>query len=251
MPEPVLSLDGVCAGYGDLRILNGISLHVEAGERVLIFGPNGSGKSTMLKTICGLVRPQSGSIALAGAELAGMAPPQVVAQGISYVPQIKNVFPDLTVAENLEIGGVLARRRVAHRMAEVFELFPRLAERKGQAAGLLSGGERQLVAMGRALMLDPQVLLLDEPSGGLSPAMVKESFEHILTINRERGTAIMLVEQNVVEAMDVTERGYLLETGEVRLEGAVEELRASPDVAQIYLGLHAAAPTKDERRVPS
>lgn len=249
MPEPVLTLHEVSAGYGDLRILSGISLRVEAGERVLIFGPNGSGKSTMLKTICGLVKPQSGSISLSGTELTGVAPPRIVAQGISYVPQIKNVFPDLTVAENLEIGGVLARRQTAKRMSEIFELFPRLAERKGQAAGLLSGGERQLVAMGRALMLDPKVLLLDEPSGGLSPAMVKESFEHILTINRERGTAVLLVEQNVVEAMNVTERGYLLETGQVRLEGAVEDLRTSPEVAQIYLGGHASTPTEDEPRV--
>lgn len=246
MPEPVLSLTDVSAGYGDLRVLNGVTLHVEAGERVLVFGPNGSGKSTMLKAICGLVKPQHGSITLTGAQLAGMAPPDIVAQGVSYVPQIKNVFPDLTVAENLEIGGVLARKQTAKRTSEVFDLFPSLAERKSQMAGLLSGGERQLVAMGRALMLDPQVLLLDEPSGGLSPAMVKESFEHILRINRERGTAILLVEQNVVEAMDVTERGYLLETGRVRLQGAVEDLRASSDVAQIYLGLKAS---RDESRV--
>lgn len=250
MPEPLLSLSDVKGGYGDLRILNGVDLFVGHGERVLVFGPNGSGKSTLLKTICGLAEAQCGSIRLGGEEIVGETPPRIVAKGISYVPQIKNVFPDLTVAENLEIGAVLARKESDRRMADVFELFPLLAERRRQIAGLLSGGERQLVAMGRALMLEPKILLLDEPSGGLAPAMIEEALQHLLHINRERGTALLLVEQNVTKAMGVSERAYLLETGRVRLEGSVQEMRASPQVARIYLG-HVTEAEVETEIVPS
>lgn len=236
MHEPLLEVHGVEAGYGDLTILHGVDLTVSSGERVLVFGPNGSGKSTLLKTISGLVRPTSGDIRLAGVELAGLPAHEIVRSGLSYVPQTENIFPDLTVAENLEIGGATRRRESKRRRDEVFDLFGRLAERRNQLAGNLSGGERQLVAMGRALMLDPQLLLLDEPSAGLSPTMVEQTFEHVRVVNEQRGVAILLVEQNVIKGMDVTERGYLLETGKVKLSASSADLAQSEAVRHAYLG---------------
>lgn len=234
--QPLLEIQDLEAGYGDLRILRGVSLTVGRGERVLIFGPNGSGKSTLLKAISGIVPAAAGSVRLGGTDLTGRPPHLIVRLGISYVPQVDNVFPDLTVEENLEVGGVTARDRYRERRDAVFDLFPRLAERRRQAAGTLSGGERQLVALGRALMLDPDVLLLDEPGAALSPALVEQTFEHVLTVNRERGVAILLVEQNVLKGFEVAERGYMLETGAVRLAGTVADLRASDAVRGAYLG---------------
>ncbi|MDP8957868.1 MAG: ABC transporter ATP-binding protein [Actinomycetota bacterium] len=236
MSEPVLSVQELHAGYEDLEILHGVDLRVEAGERILVFGPNGSGKSTLLKAICGLVRTFRGLVRLKGRDLTGLPPERIVAQGISYVPQVDNLFPTLTVAENLEIGGVLDRHRTRHRTRSVFELFPRLAERRHQAAGTLSGGERQMVAMGRALMLQPEVLLLDEPSAGLAPSVAEETFDHVLRINREHGTAILLVEQDVRQGLRLADRAYVLETGRVRLEGTPSELGNSEEVRAIYLG---------------
>lgn len=236
MAEPLLSVTGVQAGYGDLTILHGIDLVVHRGERVLVFGPNGSGKSTLLKSVSGLVPPSAGSVRLDGAELAGRATHRIVRSGLSYVPQTENVFADLTVEENLEVGGATARKHFERRRDEVYDLFGRLADRRGQLAGSLSGGERQLIAMARALMLEPSVLLLDEPSAGLSPAMVDQTFAHVRTINEEGGVSILLVEQNVLKGMEVAHRGYLLETGRVTLEADVEELRRSEVVGQAYLG---------------
>lgn len=233
---PLLQVQGVEAGYDDLTILHGIDLTVAAGERTMVFGPNGSGKSTLLKTISGLLRPTSGSVRLAGVELAGQPAHQIVRSGLSYVPQTENVFYDLTVAENLEIGGATRSREVKARREDLYDLFGRLAERRNQLAGTLSGGERQLVAMGRALMLDPKVLLLDEPSAGLSPAMVDQTFEHVRVINEERGIAILLVEQNVIKGMEIAQRGYLLEMGQVKFAASSAELVQSEVVRHAYLG---------------
>jgi branched-chain amino acid transport system ATP-binding protein len=236
MSEPLLECRGVESGYGDLTIVRGIDLTVAAGERVLVFGPNGSGKSTFLKTVCGLVRPTAGEVTLDGVRLDGRPAHQIVRSGLSYVPQTENVFADLTVTENLEVGGATRRGESKQRRDELFDLFPRLAERRNQLAGSLSGGERQLVAMGRALMLQPKVLLLDEPSAGLSPAMVDQTFDYIRLINEQRGIAILLVEQNVAKGMEVSQRGYLLETGQVTVTASVAELTESEAVRHAYLG---------------
>ncbi len=234
--QPLLDVSGLQAGYGDLRILDGVDLAVRRGERVLVFGPNGSGKSTTLKAVTGIVRPTAGTVRFDGRDIAGTPAHRIVQHGMCYVPQTDNVFPDLTVEENLEVGAATARRQFTARRDDVYALFPRLAERRQQQAGSLSGGERQLAALGRALMLQPSLLLLDEPSAGLSPAMVDETFEHILRINEQRGTAILLVEQNVLQGMEAVERGYLLEAGRVRFSGDVEQLRASEAIRSAYLG---------------
>lgn len=236
MADPLLTVTGLEAGYGDLTILHGIDVSVHRGERVLVFGPNGSGKSTLLKAVSGLVQPSAGSVLLDGAELAGRPTHRIVRSGVSYVPQTENVFADLTVEENLEVGGAMARQHFERRRDEVYDLFGRLADRRGQLAGSLSGGERQLVAMARALMLEPSVLLLDEPSAGLSPAMVDQTFDHVRTVNEDGGVSILLVEQNVLKGMEVAHRGYLLETGRVTLEADVDALRRSDVVGQAYLG---------------
>lgn len=235
-PETLLEVRDLRAGYGDLLILNGIGLTVRRGERVLVFGPNGSGKSTALKAITGIVAPQSGAVCLNGTDVVGKPAHRIVRAGMSYVPQTRNVFADLTVEENLEVGAATVRRQFASRRDDVYALFPRLAERRRQLAGSLSGGERQLAALGRALMLEPSILLLDEPSAGLSPAMVEETFDHIRRINVERGITILLVEQNVLEAMEIAQHGYLLEAGEVRFSGDVDELRTSDSIRSAYLG---------------
>lgn len=234
--ETLLEVRDLRAGYGDLLILNGIELSVRRGERVLLFGPNGSGKSTTLKAITGIVVPQDGVVCLNGTNIAGEPAHRIVRAGMCYVPQTRNVFADLTVEENLEVGAATVRRQFASRRDDVYAMFPRLAERRRQLAGSLSGGERQLAALGRALMLEPTILLLDEPSAGLSPAMVEETFEHIRRINVERGITILLVEQNVLEAMEIAQRGYLLEAGEVRLSGNIDELRSSGAIQSAYLG---------------
>jgi ABC-type branched-subunit amino acid transport system ATPase component len=234
--SPVLQVENLQAGYQDLTILRGVSIQVGEGERVLIFGPNGSGKSTLLKSVMGIARSTAGSVRYRGRELTGLPTHRIVSSGVSFVPQTDNVFADLTVEENLQVGGVRAGGQAAQRRDRIYDLLPRLAERRRVQAGSLSGGERQLVAMGRALMLDPSVLLLDEPSAGLSPAMVDQTFEHVMTINRQSGIAILLVEQNVLKGMEIAQRGYLLETGRVRLSGTAEDLRTSQAVQHAYLG---------------
>jgi neutral amino acid transport system ATP-binding protein len=236
MSEPLLEVSGLEAGYGSLMILKGIDLHVGPGERVLIFGPNGSGKSTLLKAISGLLKPAGGEVRFAGTDVTGRQAHEIVRSGLSYVPQVGNVFADLTVGENLEVGGATSRKEWKSRRENLYDLFPRLSDRRNQLAGSLSGGERQLVAMGRALMLDPQVLLLDEPSAGLSPAMVDQVFDHVRVINEERGIAILLVEQNVIKGVAATHRGYLLEAGSVSVSAASEDLVRSDAVRSAYLG---------------
>ena len=233
--EVVLEANGVVAGYvPEADILNGVSIVVREGEIVTIVGPNGAGKSTLIKTIFGLLTPRTGSISFRGTELAGKKPHDITRQGLSYVPQVDNVFPTLTVEENLEMG-VLDRSTMKDQMDRMYELFPRLGERKTQPAGTMSGGERQMVAMARALMPDPQVLLLDEPSAGLAPAFVDAIFEKTADINKA-GVTILMVEQNARRALEMSSRGYVLDLGTDRFEGPGRDLLNDPKVAELYLG---------------
>jgi ABC-type branched-subunit amino acid transport system ATPase component len=231
----VLSVEGVSAGYEQMEILHDVSIEVRPGEIVTLIGPNGAGKSTLMKTVFGLLRPRRGTIRLEGRDVTGLAPSALVRRGISYVPQVDNVFPSLTVEENLEMGAVVREDDVRPRIEEVLAIFPILRAKRRLKAGGLSGGERQMVAMGRALMLDPRLLLLDEPSAGLSPVLVDVVFEKIEAINRG-GVAILLVEQSAREALRRSHRGYLLAGGQVRLEGPGPALLENPDVARLYLG---------------
>jgi ABC-type branched-subunit amino acid transport system ATPase component len=231
----VLTVEGVSAGYEQMEILHDVSIEVRPGEIVTLIGPNGAGKSTLMRTVFGLLRPRRGTIRLEGQDITGLAPSALVRRGISYVPQVDNVFPSLTVEENLEMGGVVRDDDLRPRVEEVLALFPNLQTKRRLKAGGLSGGERQMVAMGRALMLDPRLLLLDEPSAGLSPVLVDVVFEKMEAINRG-GVAILLVEQSAREALRRSDRGYLLAGGQVRLEGPGPALLEDPDVARLYLG---------------
>jgi len=233
--RPALEAWGVTAGYGEVEILHGVSVCVGPGEIVSMIGPNGAGKSTFLKAIFGLLPITAGEVRLEGRNITGLAPERIVQQGLCYVPQTDNVFPSLTIQENLEIGAYARRNGLAQRLAEVYQLFPALAERPRERAGRLSGGQRQLLALARALMLDPRVLLLDEPSASLSPKMVDLVFQKIVEINA-LGTAILMVEQNAREALRISQRAYVLATGENRLEGEASQILESGDVRRLYLG---------------
>jgi ABC-type branched-subunit amino acid transport system ATPase component len=237
MADPVLKVTGLVAGYTpEVDILNGVEIDVNPNEIVTIVGPNGAGKSTLMKSIFGLVRPREGSIKLHGVEITGEMPHAVTRKGVSYVPQLDNVFPNLTVQENLELGAIAGGAgSVDERMERIFSLFPRLEERRKQAAGTMSGGERQMVAMGRTLMPDPEILLLDEPSAGLAPAFVEAIFEKVLEINAS-GVTILMVEQNARRALAMSHRGYVLDLGTNRFTGPGPELIADPKVADLYLG---------------
>jgi branched-chain amino acid transport system ATP-binding protein len=225
----------VVAGYvSEVDVLTGVSIHVNENEIVTVIGPNGAGKSTLIKTIFGLLRPRTGRVVFRGEDITGRKPHTITRLGLSYVPQLDNVFPSLTVEENLEMGS-LDRERTGAQMDRMFELFPRLGERRGQTVGTMSGGERQMVAMARALMPDPRVLLLDEPSAGLAPAFVEAIFEKIEDINRA-GATIVMVEQNARRALTMSDRGYVLDLGANRFEGPGRELLADPKVAELYLG---------------
>ena len=231
----VLAADGVVAGYvPEVDILNGVSLRVEDGEIVTVIGPNGAGKSTLIKTVFGLLRPRSGRITFRSEDISGRLPHEITGLGLSYVPQLDNIFPSLTVDENLEMGS-LDRSRTREAMDRMYGLFPRLGERSSQTAGTMSGGERQMLAMARALMPDPQVLLLDEPSAGLAPAFVEAIFEKIDEINRAVVTIVM-VEQNARRALGMSTRGYVLDLGATKFEGAGRELLDDPKVVELYLG---------------
>jgi len=222
----MLQVDQLDAGYGKKQVLFHLSLKVREGETVAVIGPNGSGKSTLLKSVCGLIQPWKGQIRLAGDLLNGCTPAANVGRGITFAPQGNRVFADLSVMENLEIGGChLARKELHGRIEQVIDMFPVLRKRARQAAGKLSGGEQQIVALARALIPRPRLLMLDEPSMGLSPRMVKSVFEKIQTINRENGVSILIVEQKVREVLEIANRVYSLRLGRIAFEGPSEELR--------------------------
>jgi ABC-type branched-subunit amino acid transport system ATPase component len=231
----LLQVENVAGGYGDMLVLHSVDLTVEDGEIVTIIGPNGAGKSTLMKTIFGLLKPKSGRIAFEGADITGISPDRVVRRGIAYVPQVENVFPSLTIQENLEMGAFILRGDLQDRLRRVYELFPVLGSRLKVRVGKMSGGERQMVAMGRALMLDPRLLMLDEPSAALAPNLTATIFERIVAIN-EDGPAILIVEQNAKESLKLSDRGYVLAGGVKRFEDSGPNLLANEDVGRLYLG---------------
>ena len=232
---PLLEACGVVAGYGETEILHGISITVDEGEVVTIIGPNGCGKSTLMKAIVGLVRVRNGSVAFRGQEISSSPPETIVRTGLCYVPQTNNVFPSLSIRENLEMGAFVRRDEFRGRIDEMFEVFPDLAVQPGRKAGSLSGGQRQMLAIARALMLDPVLLMLDEPSAGLSPAMMNTVFERVREIN-QTGVALLMVEQNARQALGMSHRGYVLVAGEKRLEDTGRDLLNNPEVSSLYLG---------------
>jgi neutral amino acid transport system ATP-binding protein len=235
--SPILQVQDVRAGYiKDLDILQGIDFKVYPGELVAVIGPNGAGKSTLAKTICGLLKPHTGHITFNGQEIGGLSPDKIVRQGLCYVPQISNVFKSLSVEENLEMGAFTRKVDLKPLKLMVFTMFPRLAERRHQAAGTLSGGERQMLAMGKALMLQPTMMLLDEPSAALSPLLVSNVFEQIKQINAN-GTSIVLVEQNAKRALAMAHRGYVLDTGKDKFQGTGADLLNDPKIGELYLGV--------------
>jgi branched-chain amino acid transport system ATP-binding protein len=233
----LLEVEEIHTHYGNIEALKGVSLEVEEGEIVTLIGSNGAGKSTTLRSISGLTPPTEGSIRFDGRELAETAPQDIVQLGISQAPEGRHIFPRLTVRENLELGAFLRRDRdgVESDMARVFDLFPRLQERERQKGGTMSGGEQQMLAIGRALMASPKLLLLDEPSMGLAPILVERIYETVEQINNQ-GTTILLVEQNANYALEVSKRGYVLETGSIAVADKSESLRENPDVQRAYLG---------------
>ena len=222
-------------GYSDTPILHGVSLDVGIGEVVVIIGPNGAGKSTVMKAVLGLIHLIEGEILLGGISITHLSPEQIVRQGVCYVPQVGNVFPSLTVEENLEMGAFIRKDDHRPRLAEIYQLFPPLAKMRRQAAGTLSGGQRQMVAMGKALMLEPRILLLDEPTAGLSPKFRAEIFNIIKAIN-QTDIPILMVEQNAKQALTIADRGYVLVDGKNALIGTGAELLSNPEVAQTFLG---------------
>jgi len=231
----VLSLDQVVGGYGDTQILHGVSMYVDEGEIVVIIGPNGAGKSTAMKAVFGLLNLSSGRVFLDDNEITNMPTELVVRQGVCYVPQTANIFPSLTVEENLEMGAYVRKDDFRPRMAEIYDLFPPLLEKRKHAAGTLSGGQRQMVAMGKAMMLEPKILLLDEPTAGLSPKFRGEIFSIIRTVNNA-GTPILMVEQNAKQALKIADRGYVLVDGKNKFDGAGQALLDDPEVAEMFLG---------------
>lgn len=231
----LLEVEGVYSGYSGLEILHGVDLRVEKGEMVTIIGPNGAGKSTLMKTVFSLIRATTGMIRFKGVEIVDKKPHEIVRMGMSYVPQSENVFPSMTVEENLTMGSFIRKEGVRQRMEEMFRLFPDLRGRTGDLVGKMSGGQRQMVAFARALMVQPDLIMLDEPSAGLAPIMVGTIFDKIIDINRT-GVAVVMVEQNAKEALKISHRGYVLAMGQNRLEGPGVELLANEQVGRLYLG---------------
>ena len=231
----LLKVEGVTGGYGDMEVLHEVSLELHSEEVVTVIGPNGAGKSTLMKMIFGLLKPTTGDVFFAGEKITGLSPDRIVRRGMAYVPQVENVFPSLTVQENLEMGAFILANDFSQRTEEVYELFPILKGRRKQRVGKMSGGERQMVAMGRALMLDPHLLLLDEPSAALAPNLAALVFDRITAINRT-GVAILIVEQNAKESLKLSSRGYVLASGRNRFEDTGEHLLANKDIGELYLG---------------
>jgi branched-chain amino acid transport system ATP-binding protein len=234
----MLAVENLHVAYGSIKALHGISLKVPAGKIVTLIGANGAGKSTTLRALSGLVKSTSGTIRYDDQDITGLAPHKIVSRGLCHVPEGRMVFTNLTVRENLAMGAFLQKDKawIAQQTDYVFHLFPRLKERENQAAGTMSGGEQQMLAIGRALLGKPKFLMLDEPSLGIAPLLVKSIFERIVEINREQGLTILLVEQNANLALDVSHYGYVLETGSILLEGPSAELKANPRVQEAYLG---------------
>jgi branched-chain amino acid transport system ATP-binding protein len=233
----MLEISGIKAGYGPVSVLQGISMTIGSGEIVAVLGSNGVGKSTLNNVISGIIKPREGKVLFCGTDITGHAPRSIVEAGISQVPEGRRIFPNLSVKENLELGAYRrAKERVSTNFERICSIFPRLRERLAQLAGTLSGGEQQMLAIGRGLMAEPKFLILDEPSLGLSPLMVEEMFNLVQRINKE-GLAILLVEQNVVQSLGVASRAYVLEQGRFALQGSSGEMLADPRLRQTYLGL--------------
>jgi len=234
-----LDLSGIHAGYGDFQALFGVGLRVEPGEAVGVVGPNGAGKTTLLRVISGLIRPRAGTLRFGGEDIAARPAHELPGLGIAHVPENRRLFPNLTVEENLRVGAYAkaARGHFAERRDRVYAMFPRMKERRHQPAGTMSGGEQQMCAIGRALMSGPRILLLDEPSAGLAPLVVKQVFDLVRRI-REEGLTVLIVEQNVAQVLRVVDRAYVLETGRVSAEGAAADLAADPAIRRSYLGGH-------------
>jgi branched-chain amino acid transport system ATP-binding protein len=237
--QPVLKLQNVESAYGPIKAIRGVSLQVARGEIATVLGSNGAGKTTILKTISGILDPRKGSIEFKGQDITARDPADIVVQGLSHVPEGREVFPLLSVRDNLHMGAYTRSDRdgVARDMETVFAYFPILRERAEQDAGLLSGGQQQMLAISRALMADPDLILLDEPSLGLSPKLTKEIFEIVVRINRERGTTILLVEQNANMALNASDYGYVLENGRIVMEDTCAHLREKEDIKEFYLGM--------------
>lgn len=233
----ILKADKIISGYGTMEILHDVTIKVMKGEIITIIGPNGAGKSTLMKTIFGLLKPFQGRVFLADKDITGLPPSLIVRHGLCYVPQVENVFPSLTVKENLEMGAFIKdeRRFVLARIDEIYTLFPALKSRESQRVGKMSGGERQMVAMGRALMLDPSVLLLDEPTAALAPILARMIFDRIKEIN-ERGVSLLLVEQNAKDSLRISHRGYVLADGKNKFEDGGTELLMNREIGRLYLG---------------
>ncbi|MDR0299524.1 MAG: ABC transporter ATP-binding protein [Streptococcaceae bacterium] len=233
----MLKVENLSVNYGLIEAVRDVTFEVEEGEIVTLIGANGAGKTTILHTISGLLRPAQGKISFMGQEISTTLPQKIVSQGLSQVPEGRHVFPGLTVLENLEMGAYLKKNRAENQanLKEVFDRFPRLEERKNQDAATLSGGEQQMLAMGRALMSSPKLLLLDEPSMGLAPQLIQEIFNIIVDIQK-RGTTVLLIEQNAKQALTIADRGYVLETGKIILSGTGNELLQSEEVQKAYLG---------------
>jgi branched-chain amino acid transport system ATP-binding protein len=238
MSARMLEMKSVDAGYGTFQALFGVSLEVKAGEAVGVIGPNGAGKTTLMRVISGLIRPRAGTISMEGVDVLRTPEHRIVSLGIAHVPENRRLFPRLTVEDNLKMGGFMpeARARYAERLAFVFDLFPRMKERRNQLAGTMSGGEQQMCAIGRALMSDPKLLLLDEPSAGLAPLVVQQVFELVKRI-RSLGLTVLIVEQNVQQVLRVVDRAYLLEAGTIRASGMSSEMLADDSIRQAYLGV--------------
>ncbi len=235
---PLLSLENLNVYYGAIHALRGVSVTVYPGEIVTLIGANGAGKSTLLRAASGMVRAKEGHVVFLGEDVTRQNPAQIVGRGLVHCPEGRRIFSNMTVRENLELGAYLRRDKaaIARDTEHALNLFPRLRERLGQNAGTLSGGEQQMLAIGRALLTKPKLLMLDEPSLGLAPNLVREIFRIIEMINRDSGTAVLLVEQNAHQALGVAHRGYVLETGRITLEGPAADLRSNPEVKKAYLG---------------
>ena len=231
----MLKVENLIVNYGGIEAVKGISLDVPDGSIITLVGANGAGKSTTLRSIAGLVKAKSGSITRDGEELLGLSTPDIVSKGITMVPEGRRVFPDMTVLENLKIGAYLRKDSLKDDIDHVYDLFPRLKERSWQAAGTLSGGEQQMLAVGRALMSRPKIIMMDEPSLGLAPIIVQGIFDIIREINRQ-GTTVLLIEQNANMALKTADYGYVMETGKISLQGTGEELLANEQVKELYLG---------------